>query len=148
MTLQTTLANLKGELSGFLALLDEETAALGANQADALAPLLTRRDAANRRLSGLWQALSANLALPADAGIAAVRERCAGQAAKEWAAVEALARRAEQQNRLNGKLVDEQLHRTQAALQVLHSAAGNRTLYGSDGRMSDFLDSNRSIDTA
>jgi flagellar biosynthesis/type III secretory pathway chaperone len=65
-----------------------------------------------------------------------------------WQETEAQVHRAEQLNRLNSKLIDEQLRRTQAAAQVLRAAAGGRTLYGADGRMSDSLIQNRSIDTA
>jgi len=146
MNPQTALANLAGELTAFITLLEQEAAVLASGQADALEPLVSRREAANLRLAGLWQALSASLDLPADVGIHAVRERCSSLAA--WRETDDLVRQAEHLNRLNSKLIDEQLRHTQAAVQVLRGAAGNRTLYGSDGRMSEFLNPNRDIDTA
>ncbi len=146
MSPKSAIAQLKDELDQFVALLEEEAGILGSNQADALVPLVFRRDAANRRLASLWQQLSSALALPADAGFNTVRERCTGLPL--WQETEAQVHRAEQLNRLNSKLIDEQLRRTQAAAQVLRAAAGGRTLYGADGRMSDSLIQNRSIDTA
>ncbi len=146
MSPKTAIAQLKGDLDRFVALLEEEADVLSTSQADALVPLVFQREEINRRLATLWQQLSTSLALPADAGFNTVRERCAGLPL--WQETEAQVHRAEQLNRLNSKLIDEQLRRTQAAAQVLRAAAGGRTLYGSDGRMSDNLFQNRSIDTA
>jgi flagellar biosynthesis/type III secretory pathway chaperone len=50
-------------------------------------------------------------------------------------------------NRINGRLIEEQMRSTQAAMQVLQSAS-IRSLYGSDGRLSNVLDNYRSIDSA
>jgi flagellar biosynthesis/type III secretory pathway chaperone len=44
-------------------------------------------------------------------------------------------------------LIEEQMRRTQAAMQVLQSAS-SRGLYGADGRMNDLLNTTRSIDSA
>ena len=134
------LADLASELDRFSTLLEQEAAALGSGKADALAPLIAQREVMNRRLASLWQALLDSVGLPAGAALATVRERCGGEA---WQQVEQQLQRTERMNRLN-----EQLRRTQAAVQVLQSAAGNRTLYGADGRMSDFSNLNRTIDTA
>ena len=139
------LADLASELDRFSTLLEQEAAALGSGTADALAPLIAQREAMNRRLASLWQALLDSVGLPAGAALATVRERCGGEA---WHQVEQQLQRTERMNRLNSRLIDEQLRRTQAAVQVLQSAAGNRTLYGADGRMSDFSNLNRTIDTA
>lgn len=140
------LTGLKLELAGFLGLLEEEAAALASGRADDLDALTQRRDAANRSLAARWRALATHLNLAADANLDAVRERCA--ALPEWAETEALAQQSARLNRLNSKLIDEQLRRTQAAVQVLRNAAGNRTLYGADGRMSDFSDLHRNIGSA
>lgn len=142
------LDTLARELTAFISLLEQEAAVLAANQADALTPLIGQREAANRRIANLWQALAVGLGLPATAGLPELREPCLGLAPESWRRMEEMARHAERMNRLNSRLIDEQLRRTQAAVQVLHSAAGSRTLYGADGRMSESLNSNRSIDTA
>lgn len=136
------------ELTAFINLLEQEAAVLAANQADALTPLVAQREATNRRLAGLWQALTGALGLPDTAGLSVLRERCAGLAPEGWRQVEEMARHAERMNRLNSRLIDEQLRRTQAAAQVLRNAAGSRALYGADGRMSESLNPNRSIDSA
>lgn len=140
------LAGLKDALAGFLGLLEEEAAALASGRADDLDALTVRRDAANKTLAAGWRALATHLGLPPDASLDAVRERCA--AWPEWSETEALAKQAAQVNRLNSRLIDEQLRRTQAAVQVLRNASGNRTLYGADGRMSDFSDLHRNIGSA
>jgi flagellar biosynthesis/type III secretory pathway chaperone len=142
------LDTLVQELTSFINLLEQEAAALAANQADALAPLIAQRATANRRLAGLWQALTTGLGLPATTPLAELRGRCAALAPEEWRQVEDMAHHADRLNRLNSRLIEEQLRRTQAAVQVLRSAAGSRMLYGADGRMSEFLNPNRSIDTA
>lgn len=136
------------ELTAFINLLEQEAAALAVGQADALTPLIVQREAVNRRLSGLWHALTSGLGLPDSAGLPALRERCSDLAPEAWRQVEEMARHAERMNSLNSRLIDEQLRRTQAAVQVLRNAAGSRTLYGADGRMSEPLNPNRSIDSA
>ena len=136
------------ELTAFINLLEQEAAALAANQADALAPLITQRETANRRLSSLWQSLTSGLGLPVTTNLASLREHCIRLAPEGWRLAEDMAHHAERLNRLNSRLIDEQLRRTQAAVQVLRNAAGSRMLYGADGRMSDFLNPNRSIDSA
>jgi flagellar biosynthesis/type III secretory pathway chaperone len=148
MSLTDCLDALAQELGAFISLLEQEAAALAANQADALTPLIEQRETVNRRLAGLWQALTGAAGLPGSSGLAVLREHCIGLVPEGWRQVEELARHAERLNRLNSRLIDEQLRRTQAAVQVLRSAAGSRMLYGADGRMSDLLNPNRSIDIA
>ncbi len=144
----THLDALARELAAFISLLEQEAAALAANQADALTPLIAQREAANRRIASLWQALTSGLGQSATSSLAALREQCLSLAPESWRQVEEMARHAERMNRLNSRLIDEQLRRTQAAVQVLSNAAGSRTLYGADGRVSEFLNPNRSIDSA
>ncbi len=136
------------ELTAFISLLEQEAAALAANQADALTPLISQREAANRRIASLWQALTSGLGQSATSSLAELREQCLRLAPESWRQVEGMARHADRMNSLNSRLIDEQLRRTQAAVQVLGNAAGSRTLYGADGRMSEFLNPNRSIDSA
>jgi flagellar biosynthesis/type III secretory pathway chaperone len=148
MSLTARLDALAQELGAFISLLEQEAAALAANQADALIPLIEQRESANRRLAGLWQDLTGAVGLPGSTALAGLREHCIGLAPEGWRQVEELARNAERLNRLNSRLIDEQLRRTQAAVQVLRNAASSRMLYGADGRMSDLVNFNRSIDSA
>ncbi len=136
------------ELTAFIDLLEREAAVLAANQADALAPMTAQRDSTNRRIASLWLNLTASLGMPGSSPFAALGERCLALAPDAWRQVEELARHAERMNRLNSRLIDEQLRRTQVAVQVLRNAAGGRTLYDADGRVSDLYQPNRSIDTA
>jgi hypothetical protein len=148
MNLVSHLDTLADELVTFSALLEEEATILAANQADALAPLIARRDTANRRIAGRWQGLTGSLGLPATTGLDALRQHCQDAAPEAWRRMETLAHQAERLNRINSRIIDEQLRHTQAAMQVLRNAAGSRAPYGADGRVSDFLNPNRSIDTA
>jgi flagellar biosynthesis/type III secretory pathway chaperone len=136
------------ELEAFIDLLEREASALAANQADALSPLTTQRDSTNRRLTALWLNLTGSLGLPGDSSLATLSEHCFALAPDAWRKLDELARHAERMNRLNSRLIDEQLRRTQVAVQVLRNAAGGRALYGADGRASDLFNPNRSIDTA
>jgi len=148
MSLSAHLDALAHELSAFISLLEQEAAALAANQADALTPLIAQRESANRRLAERWLDLTSELRLPITTALAVLREHCLGQAPESWRQVEEMVRHAERLNRLNSHLIDEQLRRTQMAVQVLHSAAGSRMLYGADGHMSELPNSNRDIGSA
>ncbi len=148
MSPMTQLDALAHELGAFIDLLEQESGALAANQADNLAPLIQQRESANLRLSRLWQALALDMGQAAGTSMEALRERCQALAPEHWQRVEEKLRHADWLNRLNSRLIDEQLRRTQLAIQVLRHAAGGRTLYGADGRVSEFLNHNRSIDSA
>jgi hypothetical protein len=148
MTHSPEIEHLTRELGDFILLMEQETAVLGTGQADALAPLTIRRETANQRIAGAWRDLALAVGLDAGVHFSAMREYFSRRAPHEWSLVEELARQAEQMNRLNSRLIDEQLRRTQAAVQVLRGAANSRMLYGSDGLMSEFLNPNRNIDTA
>lgn len=65
-----------------------------------------------------------------------------------WQRVLTLADEAERLNRLNGRLIEEQMRRNHSALEVLQSAAQRRSLYGADGHAVDLFTPNRSIDEA
>lgn len=148
MTPAQAMDALARELAAFVDLLESEAAALAGNQADALEPLTARREQTNRRLAESWRNLTAGLGEPATATLESLRPRGLAAAPEAWRQVEELARQAERMNRLNSRLIDEQLRRTQTAVQVLRDAAGGRALYGADGQVSNLFNSNRSIDTA
>ncbi|MCU0840800.1 MAG: flagellar protein FlgN [Thiobacillaceae bacterium] len=67
---------------------------------------------------------------------------------KAWRDILAVADEAERLNRLNGRLIEEQMRRNQSALDILQSAAQRRTLYGADGHAVELFTPNRSIDEA
>jgi flagellar biosynthesis/type III secretory pathway chaperone len=148
--LDSQLSHLARELEAFLALLEEEALALSAGNPDRLSELVSQRQHASLRLAGHWKELAAQLQLPPQAGFAALRDKAMARAAPSaaWRALESLTREAARLNQVNGRLIEEQMRRNQAAMQVLQSAVASRGLYGADGRVSDFPNLNRSIDSA
>lgn len=136
-------------LEAFLALLEEETIALANANSDRLGQLTHERHIASQSLAELWRQLAEQLGLAANAGLPALRMRAFADAmpSADWQLLEKLSADAARQNRINGRLIEEQMRRTQAAMQVLQSAS-TRSLYGADGRFSDGLNLNRSIDSA
>lgn len=148
--LDNQLSRLARELEAFLALLEEEALALSAGNPDRLSELVSLRQSASLRLAGHWKELAEQLQLPPQAGFAALRDKAMAGAAPSaaWRALESLTREAARLNQVNGRLIEEQMRRNQAAMQVLQSAVASRGLYGADGRVSDFPNLNRSIDSA
>jgi flagellar biosynthesis/type III secretory pathway chaperone len=146
--LEAELQHLSLALEAFVTLLREESAALAAADSARLEALLPRRGEAQARTAEAWQRLTQRLQLGQNASLAALRQRLYPQQAPEpWLRLEQHAQEAARLNQLNTQLIDEQMRRTQAALQVLQNAASRRGLYGSDGRLSDSLTTTRTIDT-
>ncbi len=143
------LNTLNQQLESFLALLEEEAIALASSHSDRLVELTHLRHSASRNLAEHWQRLAEQLGLPADAGLPALRMRAFADSppSADWQRLEKLTEAAARLNRVNGRLIEEQMLRTQAALQVLQSAS-SRNLYGADGRLNDILNIHRSIDSA
>jgi len=143
------LKTLNQELEAFLALLEEEAIALASGNSDRLGELTHTRHGASQRLAEQWQRLATALGLSGHAGLPALRLRAFADAtpSADWMLLEKLTYEAARLNRVNGRLIEEQMRRTQAAMQVLQSAS-TRSLYGADGRLSDVLNVNRSIDSA
>ncbi|MEW5788696.1 MAG: flagellar protein FlgN [Pseudomonadota bacterium] len=148
--IEQSLAHLRRELEAFLALLEEEGKVLGVGNADLLTGLTEQRRTQSLRIADLWKRLAGQLGTLPQAGFEALRDKAlAGKpATPAWQTVEGLVREAARLNQANGRLIEEQMRRNQAAMQVLRNAASSRTLYGADGRMSDFSNLNRSIDSA
>lgn len=148
-TLDPSLLTLNQQLTNFIALLEEEAIALTGGQSDQLAELTSQRQVASQQIAEAWRELAAQLGLPADAGLPALRLRAFSDASpnSHWLQMEQLARDAARLNRVNGRLIEEQMRRAQTALQVLQSAS-SRNLYGADGRLNDLLNTSRSIDSA
>lgn len=143
------LHKLSQHLEGFLALLEEESLALASGNSERLSDLTGQRQFASRQLGDDWKQLAAHLGLSADAGLPALRLRAFSDVPPSalWLQLEKLTHEAARLNRVNGRLIDEQMRRTQTALQVLQGAS-SRGLYGSDGRLNDVLNTTRSIDSA
>lgn len=140
------LAPLLRELQTFRDLLSAEAEALAAADADRLGELTACREAANARLLGHWQALAGALGASADSNLAELRARAGADG--DWDALEHLARETARLNAVNGRLLEEQLRRTQTALQVLRNAASSHGLYDADGRAQELFNFNRRIDIA
>jgi flagellar biosynthesis/type III secretory pathway chaperone len=147
--LSPTLNTLNQALEAFLALLEEETIALASGNSERLSELTHQRHSTSQSLAELWRQLAEQLGLAANAGLPALRMRAFADAipSADWQLLEKLTADAARLNRVNGRLIEEQMRRTQAAMQVLQSAS-TRSLYGADGRFSDGLNLNRSIDSA
>jgi flagellar biosynthesis/type III secretory pathway chaperone len=147
--LEIQLKTLNQELELFLALLEEESIALASDNSEHLERLTHQRHKGSQNLAELWQQLAEQLGLPADAGLPAFR-LCAfsdSDPSQDWLHLEKLTHAAAHLNRINGRLIEEQMRRTQAAMQVLQSAS-TRSLYGSDGRLNDTLIQHRNFDSA
>lgn len=150
-TLDQTIAGLNQALLEFTALLEEEAVALAAPDPSALTPLLPRRDKSHRALANHWLKLAQLAGTPSAAGINAMREHFFAKTppSPAWQELERLAHSAERLNNINGRLIEEKMRRTQIAMQVLQSTLSQRSgVYGADGRVTDFMTSNRKIDSA
>lgn len=147
--LDDCLQQLAQDLKGFIQLLTEEARHLVGGDAEQLAAVIAQRDAISARLAQHWHTLAELLGMPASAGLAALKARgqTTGNAAA-WRQLETLAVEADHLNRVNGRLLEEQMRRTHAAMQVLQNAVASRGLYGADGRVSGFPEINRRIDEA
>lgn len=143
------LSDLNRYLEAFLGLLEEEALALSSGDAERLGDLTQQRHGASRQLADAWQLMAGQLGLDANAGLPALRLRAFNglPPSADWLRLEQLTHEAARLNRVNGRLIEEQMRRTQSALQVLQSAS-SRSLYGADGRLNDLLNTTRSIDSA
>lgn len=148
--LDDRLGQLTRDMKAFVALLTEESNALASGDPDRLDKLIATRQNLSLGIADHWKYLAAHFGLAPQTDFAGLRAKAMAVAstASTWQHLEDLAREASRLNQVNGRLIEEQLRRNQTAIQVLQQAAANRGLYGSDGRVTDFLNVNRSIDTA
>lgn len=152
-SLNDCLASLIQDMKSFLALLEEESKALASGDSESLSRLVSERQNLGLGIADHWKSVAVLLGMSPREGFAALRDKALADAAPAsrppaWNELENLAREATRLNQINGRLIEEQLRRNQAAMQILQSAAANRGLYGADGRVTDFLNVNRRIDTA
>lgn len=136
-------------LESLIAALQEEQGLLKAGLADALAPVVERK---NRHLESLARLGRRRNELLTAAGLAADRAGVADWAAKTGRkdladGFLALADEARELNRLNGQLIALRLQHTQAALETLAPPRPGQGLYGRSGKTS-FATGYRLIDSA
>ncbi len=148
--LDDCLDRLARSLEDFIKLLEQEARALSGGDSESLAPIVDQRNLYSVRLAEHWQTLAGLLNIPVNAGLVAFRERAYPdlRPPPAWHRLETLAREAEHRNKVNGQLLEEQMRRTQAAMQVLRNVAASQSLYGADGRVTDFMTTQRKIDSA
>ena len=145
-----SLNNLNQTLTDFVALLEEEAMALAAQDADRLAALLPKRNTMHGTLAERWLKLASLAGGDNNPSLTALREAFFGnqRPTAAWQQLEQLAHASDRLNRVNAKLIEEQMRRTQAAMQVLQSTMTSRGVYGANGRVSDMFKINRTIDSA
>jgi flagellar biosynthesis/type III secretory pathway chaperone len=148
--IEETLGQLNQTLTDLIALQEEEATALAAQNSETLTAMLPRRNEAHRRLASLWMKLAQLAGTDKPTGLVDLRERIfAGNLpSNTWRLLEELVHASDRLNQVNGRLIEEQMRRTQTAMQVLQSTLASRGTYGADGRVSDFLKVNRKIDSA
>lgn len=148
--LDHALAQLNLALTAFARFLEDEALALAAQDADKLTALLPQRNEIHRLLASRWLDLARLAGTDQPQGLADLRQRLFAQAPppRAWQELEELVHASDRLNRVNGLLIEEQMRRTQAALQVLQNSLSSRGVYGADGRVTDILNTNRRIDSA
>jgi len=146
--IESILVRLNQTLTRYARLLEEEALAL--RDADRLAALLPRREEIHHELAEQWRELAQQAGGMPPAGLADLRQRLEAQSPSSpaWQELVELAHTTDRLNRVNARLIEEQMRRTQAALQVLRHSLSSREVYGADGRLADFLRTHRRIDSA
>jgi flagellar biosynthesis/type III secretory pathway chaperone len=148
--LENALTQLAQTLGNFCQFLEQEAMALASQDADSLAALLPKRDEIHRLLATHWLQLAKLAGTDHPQGLADLRQRLFGQTPPPpaWQRLEELVHAADRLNKVNGRLMEEQIRRTQVALQILQQAASTRGVYDAAGKLTDFLNQNRQIDSA
>lgn len=143
---------LAGLLRNLLDTITLESEALQRGEAEVLPELTAAKERHARALASGWTALTDQLHLPPPVTRQAIEQaldkRSEPGVADAWSRIVGLIDEAERLNRLNGRLIEEQLRRTQSALDILQSAARHQSLYGADGHSVELHSSRRSIDEA
>ncbi|MGQ9860527.1 MAG: flagella synthesis protein FlgN [Thiobacillaceae bacterium] len=143
---------LSGLLRNLLDTLTLESEVLQRGDTEALAELTASKEWQARALAAGWTVLTDELRLSSpvtrQAIEQALNERSEPGVADAWSRIVGLIDETERLNRLNGRLIKEQLRRTQSALDILQSAASQQALYGADGHSVELLSAQRSIDEA
>lgn len=143
---------LSGGLRNLLDTITLEGEVLQRGNAEDLPRLTAAKEQHARALAAAWAALTDQLNLPPPVSRQAIEQaldmRSEPGLVEAWSGIVGLINATERQNRLNGRLIEEQLRRTQSALDILQSAASQQALYGADGHSVELLSPQRSIDEA
>lgn len=147
---ESTLTQLNQALTDFIRFLEEEALALASQDAEKLTALLPRRNEIHRLLASRWLELASQAGTDAPKGLADLKMRLfpGVPPSPAWQTLEELVHVSDRLNRVNGRLIEEQMRRTQVAMQILQHSLASRGVYGADGRVTDFLNLNRKIDSA
>jgi flagellar biosynthesis/type III secretory pathway chaperone len=144
------LEALESDLTGLHDTVSLENRQLAAGQVEALPDLAHTKEIATARVAARWSALIGPIGAGEGTSRSQVEDalRSTGDASlvQSWHRTLELAEQVERLNRLNGKLIDDLMLRTQNALQILRSASRERGLYGSNGRVVELFSPRRTID--
>ena len=150
--LHERLDALSGLLRRLLETITREGEVLQGGDAEALSELTAAKEQRARALASAWTALTDELNLSTPVTRQAIEQaldrRSEPGLAQAWSVILGLIDETQRLNRLNGRLIEEQLRRTQSALDILQAAASQQALYGADGHSVELLSSQRSIDEA
>jgi len=137
----TLLAHLQAETAAirqFNDLLKAEQKALSSNQIDTLTQFAQNKSGqveALNRLAAERMAQLASLGIRADErGMEQWLATAGSEARKVWTTLLDVAREANANNQINGKLIQQCMQQHQQALSVLMAAANQVKLYGADGQ--------------
>lgn len=133
-------------LGDFIEILNQEATALSSNDAEQLSMLTVRKQELALAVGKAWRELIKTLGLKPEAKLSELRRGDLSISAVDK--MESLSKEAERLNQINGKLIEEQIRRTQAAMHILQLASASHNLYGADGLMVGSGKRNRSIDKA
>ncbi len=143
---------LSGPLRNLLDTLAREGEVLHSGEVDRLPELTATKERHARALAAGWAALTGQLQLTAPVTRQAIEQALSSRAdaslIEAWSRIVGVIDEIQRLNRLNGRLIEEQLRRTQSALDILQSAASQQALYGADGHSVELLAPQRSIDEA
>lgn len=139
-------------LSALQEALARESEVLRSGSPDPLTELSQRKERltqdVGRALTGIGAALELRRPVRRQHIQMALAARPDPRLSQAWQRILTLADETERLNRLNGRLIEEQMRRNQSALDILQSAAQGRSLYGADGHAVELFSHNRSIDEA
>lgn len=145
----TLLGEIQATLEGFVELLQQETTILSGRDPDLLSDLSNQKARHAETLNQLWSRLARGLGQvsvkPAELKNILLKQNDR-EALQAWERISQLGERANQINRHNGILIQEQLQHTTRAVEVLKSMAKQNNTYGPDGLTSGNFAFGRSID--
>ncbi len=146
------LESLSNHLRALLDIIAAENRALERGDPESLPQLNQGKEDIARVLTRDWTSLTQGLGLSPPVSRAslehALNDHPEPGLGEAWTRVQALIEETDRLNRLNGRLIDEQLRRTRGAIDILQAAASQRALYGADGYSVDLFSKSREIDEA